>query len=70
VASALKDTAKEVSLSREVHLFASAKGNATSSIASHIESPVKSDIDGLPSRKIKLNRKAHAIVIGIEQYRQ
>jgi len=70
VASALKDTAKEVSLSREVHLFASAKGNATASIASHIESPVKSDIDGLPSRKIKLNRKAHAIIIGIEQYRQ
>lgn len=31
---------------------------------------IKSDVDDLPSKKVKVNNNAHAIVIGIEQYRQ
>ena len=73
VASALKETAREISLSREVHLFASAKGKTTASAAAADKDPspiIKSDIDSLPSGKQKLNKKAYAIVVGIEQYRQ
>lgn len=33
-------------------------------------SAIKSDIDDLPSIKVKQNKNAYAIVIGIEQYRQ
>jgi len=35
-----------------------------------ITSPMKSDVDDLPKTKIATQKKAYAIVIGIEQYRQ
>lgn len=72
VANALQQSAKEISLSREVHLFASAKrGTAAPTFASgHSPLTTKSDIDGLTSKTAKPNRKAYAVVIGIEQYRQ
>lgn len=73
VGSAVKETAKEISLSREVHLFASAKGKPISSAtASYTDAfpAIKSDIDELPAAKSKQNSHAYAIVIGIEQYRQ
>ena len=41
-----------------------------SATAQDVYPTVKSDIDGLPALKIKQNKNAYAIVIGIERYRQ
>ncbi len=44
--------------------------SATTAPVKEVSTPVKSDIDELPLVKVKLNKNSHAIVIGIEQYRQ
>lgn len=73
VSAALQEAAREMVMSGNVLHYASvrSKTKTTASKPSQETSPIiTSDIDELPTIKVRQNKNAYAIVIGIEQYRQ
>ena len=69
----LREAAKEMSSAGELHTYAENKGKLAGPLAAlsaETASPVRSDIDELPVLQVRKNSRAHAIVIGIENYRQ
>jgi len=74
VVAVLQKAAQVITSSREIHAFVSTKG-VSETIASkppgkELPIVVKSDVDELPSAKVKPSKNSYAIVIGIEEYRQ
>ena len=73
VNAALQEVARDMFMSGDVRNLVSAmsKTKAIAAQPSHeVSRLVKSDVDELPVIKIKQNKNAYAVVIGIEQYRQ
>ncbi|MBU0767445.1 caspase family protein [Patescibacteria group bacterium] len=73
VSAALQEAAREMVMSGDVIHYASvrSKTKAMATKPSQEASPIiTSDIDELPTIKVRQNKNAYAIVIGIEQYRQ
>ena len=73
VSAALQEAARELVMSEDVRNYASgrSKTKVTAAKPSQEASPIiKSDIDEFPTLKVRQNKNAYAIVIGIEQYRQ
>lgn len=73
VIGVLREAAKVMTSSREIHVFVSLKDvpeTIALKPAPKESSIIKSDVDEPPAILIKPDKNAYAIVIGIEQYRQ
>ncbi|MBI5888401.1 MAG: caspase family protein [Deltaproteobacteria bacterium] len=69
--AAMIELEKSLSSSEKLKEYARTySGNRSATIAITAPAKIKSDVDELPAIKAKPNKKAYAIVIGIENYRQ
>jgi len=68
-----KKAAEEVLFSPEIHAYASRKdtpATVMSAASSKAGTAAESDVDNLPTMRVKPNKNDYAIVIGVEKYRQ